>query len=101
MGEHRDKVVHMIFHPANQSTLDRFGHGGYRGIEVELGIEGNMVAEDARERMCKKVADPLLDEPARPPGPAFKVRHDLGEEAKVTRIVGNERAGEVLIANTT
>lgn len=49
------------------------------------------MAEDVRECSRKKVVAPLLDELARPPGPALKACHDLGEEAMVTGVVSNER----------
>lgn len=93
-AELRDQVIHMVLDPLPHGIPNRPRHGGCHCFEVEIRVAAKEVTEDARSHPCKEIADLLLHEPAHPLRASFKPLHDLGEESKVTGIVGHKRAGD-------
>ena len=82
----------MVVHLARQVALGYSWHGGYRGAEVEVGIEAKKVAEDTQGRTHEKIAALLFDELAYLLSPTFKMFHNSSEEIEIAGVIGNKRA---------
>ena len=59
-GEGPDQRVDMVLYPTRQVTPDGRGYGGNGGVEVEVGVGIQKMAEDTGEGTLKKATTPLL-----------------------------------------
>ena len=86
-GESPDQCVDMVLYPTRQVTPDGHGYGGNDGIEVEVGVVAQKVAEDTGEGALKQAMTPLLHKLPSSGRLSLQARHHLGEEGQVTGVV--------------
>ena len=86
-GEGPDQRVDMVLYPTRQVAPDGRGYGGNGGVEVEVGVGIQKVAEDTGEGALKQATTPLLHKLPSSGRLSLQARHHLGEEGQVAGVV--------------